>query len=139
MSNTAHVDPSDPFAGKIIHAESRFLRTRRVRKESVPRPGRMTVARGWVAAWLAVLMLGAMALLVWSSGAEMRVIRRLSPPLRAEMFREASADLARTCRPGPDAALADHCRDEIRFVSLFPECKADCISFLATFLPHPRR
>jgi hypothetical protein len=73
----------------------------------------------------------------WSALAQ---IRAISAADRARIFASAFEDLRTACVPvSKPALLADHCRQQARFVALFPECDQRCQSLASRLLPHPRR
>ena len=52
----------------------------------------------------------------------------VAPPVRAALYQRTIADLAATCGlPAARAGLLrEHCVDQARFVTAFPECIAEC-------------
>ncbi len=90
------------------------------------------------------LVIGAMALAAavvigerWSTVAQ---IRAMSGAERSRIFARAFDDLQTACAAAPvGSLLTDHCRQQARFVTLFPECDARCQALATSLLPHARR
>jgi hypothetical protein len=86
-----------------------------------------------------LILLGAL-LLVWAWGwlrnADSRALASMDPDLRRELFDRSRAEAQALCsRP----QLADECRNRVEFLARFPECDAECRSFVARNHPPASR
>ncbi|HET8722615.1 MAG TPA: hypothetical protein VFM53_00325 [Anaeromyxobacteraceae bacterium] len=101
------------------------------------RPGGRQIA-GWIIAALVALVF-AVALLK-SQGAEGRAIERMDPAERRAVYANAYGELVRLCGVGPrDDALEARCQEQIRFVTQFPECDAQCQAIAARHARRPTK
>lgn len=93
--------------------------------------------------WLALALGGAALATAFIAGersSALSEIRRLPGPDRARIFGRAFEDLRATCSGTRAAgALLQHCREQARFVMLFPECDGGCHRFTVGLLPHAAR
>jgi len=85
------------------------------------------LARPWWKDLLAMVALGAvLALLVGWLASERRAVLAMEPAAREAVFREAWEGFQRLCVETREAALRARCREEARFLLLFPECQGAC-------------
>ncbi|MCP3099259.1 hypothetical protein LZ198_10290 [Myxococcus sp. K15C18031901] len=76
---------------------------------------------------LAMVALGcALALVVGWLASERRAVMSLEPAARAAVFRESWEGFQRLCVKTREPALVPRCREEARFLLLFPECQDTC-------------
>jgi len=74
---------------------------------------------------LALSVLIAVSLWIWSQGSEQRAIRNLPATERNALYQRTLANVQTVCASG-DLALDEYCRDQARFLLEFPECDAAC-------------
>lgn len=74
---------------------------------------------------LGTALLAGTLLWLWMLTAERRAVRSLPPERRAAVYAGRLRAFEVTCEP-PRAGLEGRCRDEARFLELFPECDARC-------------
>ena len=68
-------------------------------------------------------------------------LRALPAGVRADAYTRAMKDIEMVCNPpaAEDGPLAEHCRQQARFVVIFPECATDCRRLVEPLLPRARR
>ncbi len=73
------------------------------------------------------LVLGALlaAVIGWLS-AERRAVLSMAPAPRAALFQKSWEGFERLCQADRSDAFADRCREQARFLLLFPECDGAC-------------
>ncbi|TQF16642.1 hypothetical protein FJV41_07420 [Myxococcus llanfairpwllgwyngyllgogerychwyrndrobwllllantysiliogogogochensis] len=86
-----------------------------------------TLARPWWKDLLWVLALGgALATMVGWLASERRAVLSLEPDARAAVFDDAWAGFQRLCSTPMHTGLVPRCREQARFLLLFPECQGAC-------------
>jgi hypothetical protein len=89
-------------------------------------------------AGLALLVAMAIALFVWGwiRGSDARVLARLPADERARLFQLTRNKAEALCaEPG----LEDQCRAEVDLLAEFPECSAECRTFVTRHKPRGSR
>ncbi|RKG74290.1 hypothetical protein [Corallococcus terminator] len=84
-------------------------------------------ARPWwrdLPGWLLLWTLAAVALV--STGAERRSVQRMTPLERAAVFLRASDTFRLLCESPLASDFTSRCREQARFLGLFPECDDAC-------------
>ena len=68
-------------------------------------------------------------------------LRALPVGVRADAFARAMRDIEMVCNPPAteDGPLGEHCRQQARFVAIFPECASECWRLVDRLLPRARR
>ena len=74
---------------------------------------------------LALAVLVAVMLWIWSQGAEQRALRDLPAAERAALYERTLANLHNVCASS-DLALDEYCRDQARILRELPECDEAC-------------
>jgi len=74
---------------------------------------------------LAAFVLAAVAIWIWSQGAERRGFRGLPADERKAVYLRTLENLQTVCA-SPDLALEEYCREQARVLLAFPECDASC-------------
>lgn len=86
-----------------------------------------SLASPWWKDLLSILALGAsLALVVGWLGSERRAVLSLEPDERALVFRESWDGFQRLCSAPSQSGLIPRCREQARFLLLFPECQGAC-------------
>lgn len=95
--------------------------------DSVAEPELASLARPWWKDLLWVLGLGvALAAVVGWLASERRAVLTLEPQDRAAVFDDAWAGFQRLCSAPLHTGLVPRCREQARFLLLFPECQGEC-------------
>jgi hypothetical protein len=91
----------------------------------------------WLAG-VAVLLAFAIALLLWGwiRGSDARVLARLPVDERARLFQLTRNKAEALCA---ERDLEEQCRAEVELLSEFPECSAECQTFVARHKPRGSR
>ncbi|WP_426734148.1 hypothetical protein [Myxococcus faecalis] len=85
------------------------------------------LASPWWRDLLCILALGAsLALVVGWLGSERRAVLSLEPEERALVFQESWDGFQRLCSASSPPGLSARCREQARFLLLFPECQGAC-------------
>ena len=94
-------------------------------------------SRGWRAGLVLVVAFVAVLLFWgWSRGSDARTLARMPAAERARLFRLTRDKADALCA---DRDLEDRCREEVELLSKFPECDAECRTFVARNLPSASR
>jgi|GEM_PF-6878684 len=91
-------------------------------------PESLSLARPWWKDLLWMLGLGvALAAMVGWLASERRAVLTLEPEARAAVFDDAWAGFQRLCSAPLHTGLVPRCREQARFLLLFPECQGACL------------
>ena len=101
----------------------------------------LDASRRMTASWpvgVAVLIVAVFALFFWgwTRGSDARVLARLPTAERARLF-QLTRNKAEALCAQPN--LEEQCRAEVELLSEFPECGADCRTFVARHRPRASR
>ncbi|WP_163867777.1 hypothetical protein [Myxococcus eversor] len=95
--------------------------------DPVTEPEPASLARPWWKDLLWMLGLGvALAAMVGWLASERRAVLTLEPESRAAVFDDAWASFQRLCSAPLHTGLVPRCREQARFLLLFPECQGAC-------------
>ncbi|WP_146209616.1 hypothetical protein [Vitiosangium sp. GDMCC 1.1324] len=110
--------------------------------EARPPPGEHeTLSRPWRRELPVLVALGLLLVtfVIWALTAEQRALEAMEPPARAVLFDKTWQSFETLCLRGTDPRLLPSCREQARFLRLFPECQDACRERLAPFLPSGTR
>lgn len=88
---------------------------------------------------LAASAVALLATIVWQAGSERRAISRLPDEARRAVFSQTLEAFKELCRGPQRDDLRSHCREQARFLALFPECGARCGDLAAPYLHRATR
>lgn len=90
-------------------------------------------------AFLAACALALLGTITWQAGSERRAIARLPDEVRRGVFSQTLEAFSELCRGPERDDLRSHCREQARFLALFPECGARCGDLAAPYLHRATR
>jgi hypothetical protein len=106
-----------------------------LRLEPVDASRRMTVSWPVGLSLLVAVVLG-LFFWGWTRGSDARALAGLPTAERARLYQLTRSNAEALCaEPG----LEDQCRAEVKLLSQFPECSADCQTFVAEHRPRASR
>lgn len=92
-------------------------------------------------AWLggALVLLAALAVVCFIKTRLARELSELPATERGALYERTLDTLRTTCTQARGPEVAEYCRQQADFITLFPECDAECRDLAARFAPGPSR